>query len=172
MNKLLGKHIFRFFLFVSIQVLILNNIFFWGYINPYAYIIFILLLPISIQKNQLLLLSFFLGLTIDMFQNSMGTHAFACVLIAYLRINILQFLIPQIKNKHQGLTEISFKEFGIQTSLIYCSILTIVHHLVLFSIEIFRFDILHILSRSIASSFFTVLIIMFFQFVFINTKKK
>jgi len=172
MNKHLTKHIFRFFLFVVIQILILNNIFFWGYINPYAYIIFICLLPISISKNNLLLLAFLLGISIDMFQDSMGTHAFACVLIAFLRLNILQLIIPQIKNKHQGTTELSIHEFGFQTVLIYTTILTIIHHFILFSLELLRFDLLHILARTITSSFFTIIMIIIFQYLFLKNSNR
>ena len=113
MNRYITKYIARFILIVSIQILVLNNIFFFGYINPYAYILFIIMLPISISKNQLLYLSFFLGLVIDMFQNSMGSHAFASVLIAYLRNYILGALTPQIRNKNQGSIEYSINEFGL-----------------------------------------------------------
>ena len=51
MNKYFYKYISRFVLIVSIQVLLLNSIFFIGYINPYAYILFIILGIMSLSKN-------------------------------------------------------------------------------------------------------------------------
>ncbi len=171
MNKYFYKYISRFVLIVSIQVLLLNSIFFVGYINPYAYILFIILLPISISKNQLLLLSFFLGLVIDMFQNSMGSHAFACVLIAFLREKILIFITPQIRNKKQGSVEYSINEFGLQSAIIYASLITFIHHLFLFSLEVFDFDPIYILLKTIPSSIFSVILIILFQYLFFNNKK-
>jgi rod shape-determining protein MreD len=171
MNRYITKYIARFILIVTIQVLILNNIFFIGYINPFAYIFFLILLPISISKNQLLFLSFFLGLAIDMFQNSMGSHAFACVLIAYLRNSVLESLVPQIRNKNQGSIEFSIHEFGLQSSIIYVSILTLIHHLALFSLEIFEFKPIFILLKTIPSSICSIILIISFQYLFIKNKK-
>ncbi|MEJ6794951.1 MAG: rod shape-determining protein MreD [Flavobacteriales bacterium] len=171
MNRYISKYIARFILIVSIQILVLNNIFFFGYINPYAYILFIIMLPISISKNQLLILSFFLGLVIDMFQNSMGSHAFASVLIAFLRNYILGALTPQIRNKNQGSIEYSIKEFGIQSVLIYTTLMTIIHHLVLFSLEIFEFKPIYILLKTIPSSICSIILIISFQYLFIKNKK-
>tara|TARA_B100000886_G_scaffold208140_1_gene143995 strand:+ start:127 stop:483 length:357 start_codon:yes stop_codon:yes gene_type:complete len=105
------------------------------------------------------------GLTIDAFQNSMGMHAFACVLITYLRTPLLQRLVPQIKNKTQTTIEFSIKEFGIQVCIIYTTLLVFIHHFILFSIEAFRFDILNILARTIVSSLITSVLLIIFQFL-------
>ena len=112
MNNIIIKHTLRFFLFITIQVLILNNILFMGYINPYAYVLFILLLPISMSKSRVLILAFILGITIDSFQNSMGMHAFACVLASYFRLKLLKYLIPQLKTKQHDDLEFSIQEFS------------------------------------------------------------
>ncbi|MCB0436914.1 MAG: rod shape-determining protein MreD, partial [Mangrovimonas sp.] len=61
MNSSIALHISRFVLLVLLQVLILNHINFLGYINPYAYILFILLFPISNNRQLFILLSFVLG---------------------------------------------------------------------------------------------------------------
>ena len=64
MNQIL-KNIIRFVVLVFIQVAILNNIQISGFINPYMYVLFILLLPFETPNWILLVLSFFLGLSID-----------------------------------------------------------------------------------------------------------
>ena len=84
------QNIISFILLVLVQVLALNNIQFLGYINPYIYILFILSLPVRLPQWITLLLGFVLGLTIDTFSNTMGTHAFATVLIAFLRNGIIK----------------------------------------------------------------------------------
>ena len=75
-----------------------------GYINPYVYLLFIILLPFNkSNKNLTLFIALGTGLIIDAFQNSMGMHAFTCVLITYVRTPILYRLVPQLKNKTQTL---------------------------------------------------------------------
>ena len=66
MNKT-AIQIIRFVVLVLFQVLVVNHIRLGGYVHPYIYLIFIMLLPINIQNWQLLLLGFGLGLTVDLF---------------------------------------------------------------------------------------------------------
>jgi len=90
MNNNVLLYMGRFLILVLVQVFILNHINFLGYLNPYIYIIFIVLAPINIHKSLFLLISFILGLTIDMFGDSGGVHAMSCIAIAYLRPVILR----------------------------------------------------------------------------------
>ena len=69
MNKILSQGLFFLFL-LCLQVFILNNINFLGYINPYLYIAFIFLYPLEENKFPLLFLSFILGISIDFFSDS------------------------------------------------------------------------------------------------------
>ena len=166
MNNVIIKHSIRFILFIFLQVFIFNNILFMGYINPYVYLFFIILLPYNkSNKNLNLILALVTGLIIDAFQNSMGMHAFTCVLIAYIRISILYRLVPQLKNKSQTMIEVSIKEFGVQICVIYTTLLVFIHHLVLFTIEAFRFDIGNILLRTMASALITSILLIIFQFL-------
>ena len=87
---LIVQNILRFVLLVLVQVLVLNNIQFLGYLNPYLYILFILALPVRLRQWIVLLLAFVLGLTIDAFSNTMGLHAFATVFMAFFRLPIIK----------------------------------------------------------------------------------
>ena len=55
----------RFFLVLLLQVLLLNHIRLFGYINPYFYIYFIILYPLTGNRTLLILLSFLLGFGVD-----------------------------------------------------------------------------------------------------------
>ena len=166
MNNSMIRHSIRFIFFIFLQVMIFNNILFMGYINPYVYLLFIILLPFNkSNKNLTLFIALVTGLIIDTFQNSMGMHAFSCVLIAYIRTPILHRLVPQLKNKSQTMIEFSLKEFGLQICVIYTTLLTFIHHLVLFTIEAFRFDIGNILLRTIVSALITSILLIIFQFL-------
>ncbi|HLV13785.1 MAG TPA: hypothetical protein VKY41_01295 [Xanthomarina sp.] len=167
MNSIVLTHSFRFVILALLQVLILSHINFLGYINPYLYILFILLFPLKNNRVIFIFLSFLLGLTIDMFLDSGGIHAAASVTIAYIRPAILKLSFGAVYD-HQTL-KFSNVEFG--SKLSYIIILTIIHHLVLFSLEIFNFyKIILILQYTLFSSIFTIILCLLTTVIF-NRRK-
>ena len=91
MNSALIGNIARFILLLAAQVLIFNRIDLFGFINPFPYVLFIILYPVNGNKSGLLVASFLLGLLMDMFWNSGGVHAAACLVLAYYRPAIFKF---------------------------------------------------------------------------------
>ena len=65
--QLVLVNIIRFVLLILIQVFLLDNIQFLGYVTPMIYILFILSLPVRFHRGALLILAFGMGLIIDMF---------------------------------------------------------------------------------------------------------
>jgi rod shape-determining protein MreD len=168
MNNFLSIHTIRFFSLVVFQVLILNHINFLGYINPYIYILFIALFPIKNNRMTLILLSFLLGLTIDLFLDSGGVHAAASVLIAYARPVILKSSFGTIY-EHQT---IKFNSVDFGSKLTYFTILTVIHHFVLFSLEIFSFSkIILVLQKTLFSSIFTIFLSVIITILFSRKTK-
>ena len=133
MNNSVFIHTFRFILLVLLQVVVFNNINFLGNINPYLYIVFIALFPVKNNRIIIIFLSFLLGLTVDIFSDTGGIHAAACVFIAYIRPLILKFSFGMIY-EHQSI-KFNAVEFG--EKLTYLSILTVIHHFTLFYLEVF-----------------------------------
>ena len=172
MSKSIVKHTIRFFILLFTQVLVLNNVLFLGYINPYIYILFIMLLPFDSPRWLLLILAFSLGICVDAFQDSMGLHAFACVLIAYFRTPILHFLLPQLKNKKQTNLEFSLQEFGLQRALIYTGSMVLTHHFILFTLEAFRPELLSIFLRTISSAAISILLLIIVQYLLFKDAKR
>ncbi len=84
-----------FILLILLQVLLFNNIQFSGYVNPYVYIMFILLLPVEIPSWLLLIISFFTGLIIDLFTGTPGMHTSATVLAGFVRPYVLRIISPR-----------------------------------------------------------------------------
>jgi len=155
MNNVVFNTALRFVVLTLVQVLILNNVNFLGYINPYLYILFIILYPVKNNRTLFIFLSFLLGLCIDLFSDSGGVHAAASVFIAYIRPPVLKFSFGMIY-EHQT---IKFAQTELGNRLIYFTILTTIHHLVMFSMEIFNFnDIILILQKTLFSSIFTILL--------------
>ena len=93
MNSVILTNSIRFLFLILLQVLILNHVFLYGYVNPMLYILFIFLYPLRVEKVNFLILSFLLGLCIDFFSNSGGINASATLLIAYIRLPILHIIL-------------------------------------------------------------------------------
>lgn len=164
MIKRFWKYIVMFVLLVFVQVLILNNIQFSGYINPYIYIIFILLLPLTIPGYLLLLLSFAIGLTIDVFSNTPGVHAGASVLLGFARPGLTQ-LVTSREFIEKG-NNPSLKQLGFANFFKYVLIAVLIHHLFLFYAEVFSFkDFFDTFLRYIFSSIFSIIIIISSQLI-------
>jgi len=164
MIKDFGKYIVMFVVLVLAQVLILNNIQFSGLINPYVYILFILLLPFTIPGYLLLGLSFILGITIDIFNNSPGMHAGATVLLGFLRPGIAR-LVSSREIIEKGNTP-NMNQLGFASFIKYTVIAVLVHHFFLFYAEAFSFGgFFETFIRFILSSVFSIIIILASQFI-------
>lgn len=155
MNSIFFVNIFRFILLLAVQIIVFNNMNFLGYISPYPYILFIILFPVNGNKTGLLAASFFLGLGMDLFSNSGGFHTAACIILAYYRPYLFKFAFG-LSYEYQTirLNDVLTPE---RFTFILFSVL--IHHLVLFSLEAFKFIlILDILIRTLLSTVFTILI--------------
>ena len=164
------KNIGRFIFLTLFQVLILNNIQFNGYINPYFYIYFILLLPFETPRWLLLLSAFLLGISLDAFTNTFGLNASACVLMAFVR----PFVISVISTGTEFMVghSPSLKNQGMKWFAYYSIILVLVHHFALFYLEIFRFtEFFQTLLRVLLSSVFTLLIVFIAEYLSYPTEK-
>jgi len=165
MIKTVFDNLIRFLVLTLFQVFILNNVQLNGYINPYIYILFILLLPFETPKWLLLVLAFLQGLTIDMFVQTPGMHAAACVFMAFMR----PFIISTISSKKEYEPGIqpSIQDLGSVWFISYATILTLSHHLVLFFAEVFHFSEFFItIQRVIYSTIITLILIIISQYVF------
>ena len=154
----------RFVLLVFLQLFVLNNIQFSGFVNPYLYALFILLLPFEISGWLMLVLAFILGMVIDVASATIGYHTIATVFMAYCRFHLLRFIAP--RDGYESGMSPTLQSLGFSWFFKYASILTLAHHLVLFWIESFRFgDFLSATLRAFASSIFTLLLIFIYQFL-------
>lgn len=164
MIKVIPRNIFRFIFLVLLQVLVLNNIKYSGFVNPYMYVLFILLLPFETPSWLVLVVSFFLGLSVDMFCDTIGIHASASVFMGFLRPFVLQTISPRDGFETGSFPRVYY--YGVIWFLKYAVILVFAHHLFLFIVEVFKFDNFHlILWRTFLSTIFSTLAIILSQFV-------
>lgn len=159
------RNIIRFVLLILVQVLIIKNIELGRFINPFIYVLFIIVLPFETPKWLLLLSAFILGISIDMFYDTAGMHAAATVFMAYIRPGVLKLFSPS--DGYEFGTQPTVQYLGIPWFLSYSAILVSLHHLLLFYLEIFRFsEFFSTFFRVIVSSVFTLLLITVIQYLF------
>jgi len=163
MIKVYLRNIIRFILLVLVQVMIFDNIEVSGNINPYVYVIFIILLPFETPNWLLLILAFALGFSIDLLSMTPGLHSFSTVLIAFLRPFVLKNFSPRDGYEPGTFPRIYY--YGLTWFAKYALILVFTHHFVLFSLEIFRLSgIFFILTKTLYSGIISGILIILSQF--------
>lgn len=156
------KYVISFILLVLFQGLILNNIEFGGYINPYLYVVFILMLPFDTPDWLVLLIGFVIGLCVDMFTSTIGMHISATVFMAFARIYLLKMIQP--RGGYDFGLKPNVQMMGLQWYLLYAGILILLHHLFLFYIESFKItQFFSTMGRALSSTFFTLVLVFIFQ---------
>jgi rod shape-determining protein MreD len=154
MNSTLLGNIARFVLLLTAQVLFFNKIDLFGYINPFPYILFIILYPVNGNKTALLFSSFFLGLIMDMFWNSGGVHAASCLVLAYFRPSFFKFSFG-LSYEYQT---VKLNDVLTTERFSFTLISVVTHHFVLFVLEVFKMSFIwDIFLRTILSTIFTII---------------
>jgi len=166
------KYIIHFILLITIQILVVNNIQINSYINPYMYILFILILPFDLSKSLLLLIGFFTGLSVDIFSNTFGIHAAATTLLAFVRPTLLTLISTREAYEPGSCPNIGM--YGFTWFVKYLAIGTLIHHSALFMLETFNFDIFHITLGKIFTNLIASIILMLFYYIIAlkHTKKR
>lgn len=150
-----------FLILIVLQLLIFNNIEFSGYVNPYVYVMFILILPVAIPSWILLILAFLTGFIVDLFSGTVGVHTFATVMAGFVRPWILSLNVTA-EASESDLSPSTHRN-GLRWFLVYVVTVVLIHHLSLFYVEIFSFrnffhTLLRVLLSTAATTFFIVII--------------
>ena len=160
MNKYFIKYLGLLPLYVLIQVVVLNEVLFSAYINPFLYIMLIINLPLKIPKWFLLIYAFLLGLSIDLFSGSLGFHSTATILIAFIKPLISKITIPY--NILGETDEITLKKVGNKAFITFSLFLILIHNSCLFITEHLNLT-LPIFGKIMASSLVTLIIVLITQ---------
>lgn len=128
----------------------------------FMYIGFLLFLPWA-RRNMIwqLLLSFGIGLLVDIFYQGVGIHAFAAVLLLYFRNLFLYFFIVA-RGKQGSMITPTFTHLGAVKFGLYTFFFTVCYHVIAFSLDhqaihsLFVYPYQFLLS--IAVSYLTILL--------------
>jgi len=166
MNSPIFANIARFISLVLLQGLILTNVnLFNGNMLPYFYIYFILMLPLRSSPVLVLILSFAMGICIDIFYNTVGMHASASLVIGFLRYFLIRTLAP--RDSYDLLDRPTIYSMGLGWYLRYAIILVVIHHLWLLSVDAMgAYNLLTVLKKTVLSSIFTFVLLVIAQYLF------
>ena len=153
MNSVLPLLALRFIALIGAQILIFNHINVIGYLNPFVYVIFVLLYPLRTNQIQFLLISFLVGLVIDLFADTGGIHASACVSAAFIRPTLLKLIF----GVSYDYLAVKFDFRDTSRKLTYLLSLIFAHHLIIILLERFTFsDFLSTLGYALFTSVITL----------------
>ena len=170
MNKFIINTL-RFLILVFIQIFLLKNMVIYNLNVPYLYILFILLLPFETPNWLLFFLAFLIGITVDVFNDTLGLHATACSILVLVRILFIRITVQ--KDNYDSDPEPSLSVMGFRWFFFYALILTLIHHFFLLNFEVFKFyEIPSTLSRVLFSSIFTVILIFVSELLFYRKKQR
>jgi rod shape-determining protein MreD len=163
---IIARNIFRFVVVILFQLLVMDNVMINGYMIPYIYILFILLMPFETPRWIQLLSGFVLGLVMDLFTGTLGMHTAACVLAAFVRTYLLDLLAPRDGYEPETFPRIHY--YGFLWFLKYTALIVVIHHMALFYLEVFQLKyffstLLRVILSSILSTS-TIVLSQYFVF--------
>ncbi|PRY10590.1 hypothetical protein CLV24_1139 [Pontibacter ummariensis] len=172
MNSSFGiKHIAQFILFVALQILLVDNLVLFGTGFCFIYVAFLLFLPIGISRMWLLILGFITGFTVDVFYDTIGIHAAASVLLAFLRPLVLNLLTP--RDGYDTNDSVNIHVMGWRWFLAYALMLILLHHTAVFFLEkISLQDAWYTLAKILLSTLFTTTVMVILQLLFFSPKRE
>ena len=165
MNRSSILLVISFILYLAFQLVFLKNVVLFHTGFCFIYVAFLLLLPVETTAVFLMMIGFMTGILVDMFYDSLGLHAVACVSIMYIRNYWLARLTPQGGYDSNVIPTIAMN--GLQWFLTYSFPLIFLHHAVLFFTEVGGFQYFGFtMLKVVFSSLFTTIVILIVQYLF------
>ena len=157
------KRLGLFFVFVLAQTMVLGRIHLFGYATPLLYVYFVAMFNRNYPKWAVLLWSFAMGLTIDVFSNTPGVAAASLTLIGAIQPYFLEPFIP--RDSVDDLRP-SIRTIGMVKYVYYITVLVVLYCIVFFSLEAFNFfNWMDILKSVGGSAVITLVLILTFESV-------
>ncbi|WP_242921039.1 hypothetical protein [Pontibacter liquoris] len=164
------NNIVQFVLFVALQILLVDNLVLFGTGFCFIYVAFLLFLPLHVNRVLLLFLGFLVGFSVDIFYDTVGIHAAASVLLAFLRPLVLNLLTP--RDGYDTNDSVNIHVMGVRWFLAYTFILLLAHHAAVFFLETISFaEAGFTLVKILFSTLFTGVAMVILQLLFFPAKR-
>lgn len=139
MLKELIRYILMFLILIVLQAVIFNHICLFGVAIPFIFIYLLIKLPVTVSVNISMTIGFLLGLTIDIFSDTQGMNAFACLTVAALRKPILHLYLPREDDMSDPIPSVksmgsgSYNKYAFSVCLVYCTIVFLIESFTFFN---------------------------------------
>ena len=145
-----------FILGALLQITVFESFDFLGYIDPLFYLIFILIYKFDGNHIKLILLSFSLGLIIDLLTQNPGSNTISCIIIAYIRPLLINFSFGVNSDISNGM----LSGTRIENRFLFIVLIIIIHHFIYFSISYFSYSaLINILRDTFLTALLTIILI-------------
>ena len=149
---------------------IFSKIMLFDVATPIVFIYLLFRLPVGMSFNWVFTIAFFSGLTIDMYNNTQGMNALACLLVSAIRTKVLYTFVTRDDETANIIP--SIKEIGIGSYLKYAGLLTFIYCFLVFFIQAFTFHNLLLTCLRIVGSFVLSLVLIFGIESMMNTHRE
>ena len=148
---------------VLLQTLVLNQMHIGGYATPFFYIYLILKMHTRMGRNALMLWGFLLGLTVDVFSDTLGMNAAAATCLAFWRTPLLGLVTLRNADEDYspGIRSIGvapFFRYVLLASALFCSLLLLMDTFSLFNLPV-------LLLKMVSSTLTTVACIFCAEYI-------
>ncbi|MDD4395668.1 MAG: hypothetical protein PHQ33_07270 [Bacteroidales bacterium] len=171
MNNTVQRIVFRFILFLLLQILICNHIHLFGFLNPNIYLLALLMLPFNVNRSVQYLIAFATGFCVDIFQMTFGIHAAAALCLIFIRpyivdaMNVGKKKVDKMEIPVPGLKDLKWL-------VAYTLILVSIHQFMVTMLEVFTFERFWFTAIVIVvNALFTTLLLLCVQYIFFHYKK-
>ncbi|MDX5320009.1 MAG: rod shape-determining protein MreD [Bacteroidota bacterium] len=162
--------VLRFILLLLLQVFVVGKLNINPYTQPNILLLFFITLPINMRPVPSMLIAFFGGLVLDMFNNSAGFNSTAFLIMAYSRIYYIRSF-AHIDIVESGV-EPGLISLGYRWFIIYAAVMCSIYHLAYAFIESFSwYYIPENIFTATLSAAVSLGLILLFQLLFYRTRK-
>ena len=145
-----------FFVLIILQFLVFSNIDFFGFINPFVYLLFVVRYRLDSNQSIFILNSFALGFFVDLILGTAGAHTIATLTVAYLRPLIVGFSF----GINADVPYAMIKGTRISNQLTYLGLIIFLHALIYYSVSYFSWlAFFQIMKNAILTSVLTFILI-------------
>lgn len=157
--------ILKFVLFIFLHVFIFQNVILYDTAFCFFYVGFLLFIAFDIDQLAFLVLALVTGITIDIFNDSLGVHAAACVALAFIRPFWLSVVTP--RGGYETINTPNVRILGFQWFIAFAFPLIFFHNLILFFIEAGNlYYFFNKLLKIFSSALLTFIILVLYQYIF------
>ena len=136
MNLNFLKGVLLFAILLLAQVLVLNHIHLFDCATPLLYVYVVLQFRRNYPRWGILLVSFLLGLLVDIFSNTPGVAAASMTFLGFLQPYVLAMFLNRDSDED---LQPSMKSLGFAKFFYYAAVLVVVYCAIFFTIETFSF---------------------------------